>query len=130
MAPKAASAKQRSKATGRSQELQGESGESGSVGGSDGDGAGGRRQEVRKGGNIAHSRRGKGLWSRGNVVQGPGFDSKGGASRAPRFLAGSGRGGGRPTQTEQVTDVDMDGYAQREIKHNVQLQASAATLQR
>ena len=61
---------------------------------------------------------------------GPGFDGKGVASRTPSSLAVSGRGGGRPTQTEQVTDIDMDGYTQRQRKHEVQLQALAPKLQR
>ena len=59
MAPKAASAKQRRKATGRSQELQGESRELRSAGGNDGEGARGHRQEVQKGENSAHGRRSK-----------------------------------------------------------------------
>ena len=83
MALKVARAQQRRKATGQSEGLVEESGESGSVGESDGKGAGGCRQErVQKGEKSGHGRRGNGLWNRGDVVQGTGFDGTGGKNHA------------------------------------------------
>ena len=75
MALKAARAKWRRKATGRSERVAEESGESGSARGSDGEGARGRQQErVRKGEKSGYGRHGNGLWSRGDIVRGTGID--------------------------------------------------------
>ena len=97
MAPKAARAKRWRKAMGQLEGSAEESGESGNAGWSNGEGAGGRQQErVRKDEKRGHGRRGNGLWSKGNIVQGTGFDSIGGENHAPSFHAVSEREGAWP----------------------------------
>ena len=112
MALKAARAKWRRKATGRSEGLAEELGESGSARGSNGEGTRERRQErVRKGEKSGYGRCSNGLWSRGDIVRGRAFDGTGGKNHAPSSHAMSRRNRARPRHTNQLSNVNIDGYA-------------------